>query len=101
MILGRSSELEPPWGVEPQTYALRVDLQLSARVARGDCAGRIHPFGRSTCTSGLDFVDRFVDKSLTEPSERLRSEHFHQSEVSIASGVSLSPSGASSIIQRE
>jgi hypothetical protein len=24
MILGRPSELEPPWGVEPQTYALRV-----------------------------------------------------------------------------
>jgi hypothetical protein len=29
----------------------------------------------STGTSGLHFVDRFVDKSLARPSERLRSEH--------------------------
>jgi hypothetical protein len=45
MILGRPSELEPPWGVEPQTYALRVDLQVSTPLAIGDFIGLIHSFG--------------------------------------------------------
>jgi hypothetical protein len=29
-VLVRWQIVEPPWGIEPQTYALRVDLQVSA-----------------------------------------------------------------------
>ena len=42
--------MEPPWGIEPQTYALRVNLQISAQEAPAESAGRIHPIG---CVSGM------------------------------------------------
>ena len=53
--------MEPPWGVEPQTYALRVDLQLSASTAITEFGGLIHAFGCSVGTARLRFVDSFVD----------------------------------------
>ena len=53
--------MEPPWGVEPQTYALRVDLQVSTLVAGGDLMGWIHSFGRRKGTAALTFVDSVVD----------------------------------------
>jgi len=59
--------VEPPWGVEPQTYALRVNLQISAQEAPAESAGRIHPVG---CVSGmttLQLVGSFVDSEPSLP----------------------------------
>jgi hypothetical protein len=55
---------EPPWGVEPQTYALRVDLQVSTPLAIGDFIGLIHSSGRSRGRAILTFVDSFVDTPM-------------------------------------
>jgi hypothetical protein len=40
----------PSWGIEPQTYELRVNLQVSAQEAPAESAGRIHRIG---CVSGM------------------------------------------------
>jgi hypothetical protein len=57
--------VEPPWGVEPQTYALRVDLQVSASAAVDESECSIHTSGRGAGAARLQFVDRFVDKLLS------------------------------------
>jgi hypothetical protein len=62
MIVSGASDVEPPWGVEPQTYALRVDLQVSTSVAAIESGGWIHAFGRSSGNAKLQFVDKLVDR---------------------------------------
>ncbi len=56
--------VEPPWGVEPQTYALRVDLLVSASAAITEPVGQIHAFGRNVRVARLQFVDTLVDCNL-------------------------------------
>ena len=65
LVRGSLKDREPPWGVEPQTYALRVDLQVSTPLAIGDFIGLIHSFGRSRGRAILTFVDSFVDTPMS------------------------------------
>jgi hypothetical protein len=58
---------EPPWGVEPQTYALRVDLHVSTFAAGIDSRCWIQSFGRRASRTAHHFVDSFVDRRPREP----------------------------------